>query len=110
MFKYGLVLQFEGDNNPFNATREVEGYLILPNTTPIAVWGSWVFKGTELVEVLPVSSNNVQEFDKILDKIIKRLKDRIQMIRDMENMGGGNVKNISATKVSPSQPQPQQQP
>lgn len=89
MFKYGLYLTYLGSMNPFGDTKEVEGYLILPGTIPVAIWGTINYKGNELREVIPIrETQSVEELDKQLKTLIKRLKDRIEMIKSLEEEDG----------------------
>lgn len=90
--KYGLYLHYEEGENPFKEVREVEGFLLLPGTTPIAVWGSIKFKGEEILEVIPIPKEtqpSVEELDKILKTVIKRLKERLEFMKIVE--GGQNA-------------------
>ncbi len=91
MFKYGLYL-LDGEHNVFKeSVVPVEGMLHIPGTKIVGVWGELQYKGVSLIESLPYKEENLNEevVDEILKKVIKRLKNRIEFIKSLEENNGG---------------------
>lgn len=83
MLKYGLFLTHPG-GNPFEEIISVEGYLIVPDSKIVAIWVE--YKGMK--EVLPIEpvegSLSVEVLDEHLKQAIKRIKNRIEFIKKLE--------------------------
>jgi len=100
--KYGLYLIMEEKGeNPLSLDRLVttEGFLIYPNSKIIGVWGSLDYRGQTLLEVIPWTENTpatMDNLDRVLSQIVKRLQNRIKFEREVYNgdLQAPNIRRI----------------
>lgn len=80
MFKYGLYL-VQGTGNPFDEVISTEGYLILPGSRVIAIW----IEFEDMREVFPVEGETtIERLDEYLKLGIKRIRERVRLIKELE--------------------------